>query len=438
MSTQITSKGTIRENSAFKLYLYNPLGINYYIQLATPISDYLSTLDRTRPKVYQVLDAFDLFYFPIDKLAEHVKTPTKTLWQKLIYNAINNHEIQQLNKLTAGNYDLSIIAGYQFLKSIFKYSRWVTSFKWENMSKDVNEVKQRNQYSDEELEKMVNEVIRFARDNIAGIIKEYQEGKQAIESIQNLIPAGGGYTHEALSVLTFLERPHEWRRRVKLLKDLVNAFRKLSQLMPTSFVRTQTEFTAGSVMGVTALKHLREIAELLPYEYAFPKELLALRLITQSALVRQKGAMIEPIVFIDKSGSMAESMPNSPEAKISASAGLGLVLYRKFNAKIFLFDTEVTEVKPKDVIDTLLKIRADGGTRIDLVLETIKSMPRNKLFIVITDGIDEVDENLAKQVANTHKVVFCIIPPYMKYEWLKHFKVIEVKKVEDLVKALKV
>ena len=64
-------------------------------------------------------------------------------------------------------------------------------------------------------------------------------------------------------------------------------------------------------------------------------------------------------------------------------------------------------------------------------------MPRNNLYIVITDGIDNVDIEFARKVASTHKVTFCIIPPAWETEWLKVFKYIKVQKLEDLVKPLK-
>ena len=131
------------------------------------------------------------------------------------------------------------------------------------------------------------------------------------------------------------------------------------------------------------------------------------------------------------------SLPGTEIPKISAAAGLALALYRRFRARVYLFDTEVEEVSPRDVVRTLLRIRADGGTCIGKVLETIKTLPQKSIHIVITDAIDNVSIELAREVASRYRVVFCLLPPaWSDVDWLRYFRVVEVRSLHDLVRAV--
>ena len=104
----IKPRGTIKENSAFDVKLYSPFDTVYFLNYAQAVSNYCNELIRVRPKVYQALDSFDLFYFDLEKLAENLKKPPKTIWQKLVQQLINNEKIQEINKVTKGNTDLSL------------------------------------------------------------------------------------------------------------------------------------------------------------------------------------------------------------------------------------------------------------------------------------------------------------------------------------------
>ncbi len=41
----------------------------------------------------------------------------------------------------------------------------------------------------------------------------------------------------------------------------------------------------------------------------------------------------------------------------------------------------------------------------------IKRLPKDKVCIVLSGGIDEVKEDLAKEVIKSHRATFCLIPP---------------------------
>jgi Uncharacterized protein containing a von Willebrand factor type A (vWA) domain len=113
--------------------------------------------------------------------------------------------------------------------------------------------------------------------------------------------------------------------------------------------------------------------------------------------------------------------------KISVAAGLALALHRKLNADVYLFDTEVEKVNPSRVVETLLKIEADGGTNIDPVLTEICSLGKKEyLYIIISDGITEASAEVlekfkASGLAKRTKLI--LVPPASSnYNWAQLLK----------------
>jgi len=110
--------------------------------------------------------------------------------------------------------------------------------------------------------------------------------------------------------------------------------------------------------------------------------------------------------------------------KISIAAGLAIALHRKFNAGIYLFDTEVEKVSPARVVDVLLRIEADGGTNIDPVIEEIaKSYKPTNLYLVISDGVTEAsDENLRVLQSIAKNIKLILINTRAGYNWVEVLK----------------
>jgi len=157
--------------------------------------------------------------------------------------------------------------------------------------------------------------------------------------------------------------------------------------------------------------------------------------------VRERGTKLKLVLYVDKSGSMAGAMQDGTP-KISAAAGLALALHRRFSAEIYLFDTEVDQVAPKDVVETLLKIRADGGTDISRVMEEALRKPGNSLHIIVSDGISDAPEVLVRQFIQRcgHRTKLILIPPAgERYKWVQMLKslgnVFYVRDVAQLEKA---
>jgi len=119
-------------------------------------------------------------------------------------------------------------------------------------------------------------------------------------------------------------------------------------------------------------------------------------------------------------------------AKISGAAGLALALHVKLGADVYLFDVECHKVPASEIIKTLMTIEADSGTDITEVLNVIKGLGRDRPIIILTDGIDDVDQETASRVAKTHKVTMCLLPYYSQRDWMKGFRVLIVRGLSDL------
>jgi uncharacterized protein with von Willebrand factor type A (vWA) domain len=154
--------------------------------------------------------------------------------------------------------------------------------------------------------------------------------------------------------------------------------------------------------------------------------LFAVKYASKQLMAYQHATAVKPIVFVDKSGSMASSFRGVDVPKISIAAGVALAMYRKYNADVYLFDTEVTAVKPADVVNTLLAISADGGTNIDPVIEEINRINKTDyVYVIISDGITEASgQHLTVLRRFAPRVKLILVDYYSEpnYNWVKLLK----------------
>jgi len=435
---------TAKEKSAFKPSIFDPFDPYYYQPYISTVWNLLSKRHIGLPN-YMVTDSFMAFYKPFDNVIENLKEP-QTVWQKIISNLISSEDFVKLNRITANSAELAIAGAFRFLYSIFKKgtkSKQADEQLTKQIPKGVNE----DQVVQEHLKELMSKGERPCLSNpfllrqedmksiVKRVLQEVQEIKENVEEAQNIaskISGSHGFTHEALSVIHYLEKPEAFRRKVQLLRGLLHSFKFFTTAVSTSMQKATVETTYGGIIGISVLRDLKQIQDLAVQELALPESLLALRILSQQALVRQRAVSVQPVVFLDKSGSMANYLEGEI-TKISAGAGLALALHIKLNADVYLFDVECHKVSPKDIVKTLLTVEADSGTNITEVLKEIKRLPTTRQYIVITDGIDKVDPELAKEVAKTHKVTLCIIPPCWEEDWMRVFKVVRVRSLSDLL-----
>jgi uncharacterized protein with von Willebrand factor type A (vWA) domain len=202
----------------------------------------------------------------------------------------------------------------------------------------------------------------------------------------------------------------------------------------------------------------KQLPDVLPSELTLTqlgdagRALLALKIAQRQLMTYQRSASLKPVIFVDKSGSMAENFrPREKESvdnvpKISVAAGLALALYRKLGADVYLFDTELEHVNPARVVDVLLRIEADGGTDIDPVLEEISKLGKTEyLYIIISDGITEASTEILEKFRDSglaKRTKLILVPPIWDscrwvYELKKHHNVIYAYDVAEFESAAK-
>jgi uncharacterized protein with von Willebrand factor type A (vWA) domain len=305
----------------------------------------------------------------------------------------------------------------------------------------------------------VDEAVDDATENALNLVTEYREAKESAEEAISLLGGGQGGTSfdkEALSVIRFLSTPDWFRERVKILRYARQFYTRFLTAVPTSLTHQQITSTYGGVNGVTRMFSEKQISDILPSELALAqlgdagKALLALKVVQKQLMVFQRSASVKPVIFVDKSGSMAGSLTNRRgeeiAPKISIASGLALALQRKLNADIYLFDTEIEKVNPTRIVDVLLKIRADGGTDIDPVLEEIMRIGKNDyIYIIISDGITEASDEVLKKFEESglaKRTKLILVPPSSYgYDWVgllkKYNNVSYVHDVAEFDEAVK-
>ena len=434
--------------SAFKNEIYRDLPLDFYIPNITEVSKLSKELHKIMPKFYQSHDAFMMFYQPFDVVLKSLKKSNKAspVWQRIIEKTVKSDEFYDINKITANSVDLSILASIQFLKNLLMK---IDVDKLQMKQTKTSQTQQLQAQIDQMIDEITTKAVDSAIKDTLNTLTEYKNTKEsAEEAIATLAGSGGhGYTKEALSILTFLKEPDKFRKKVRILKYAKTYFTKFLTAVPTSLSHQQIVSIYGGVNGITRMFSEKQLSDILPGELVLTqlgdvgKTLLALKIVQKQLTVYQRSASLKPVIFIDKSGSMAESFTYREDVpKISVSSGLALALYKKLNADIYLFDTEVEKVSPAKIVETLLTIDADGGTDIDPVLEEIVRISKQEyLYIIISDGITEANDDVLKKFTESglaKRTKLILIPPASSgYNWvylLKQYN--NVVRAEDVVK----
>jgi uncharacterized protein with von Willebrand factor type A (vWA) domain len=437
--------------SAFTMRIYEQLPWSYYMPYVTETQKLTRSLAHVLPKIYQAHDAFLAFYKPYDLVHTSLKKTNKAapVWREIVAEAVKSDKFYDTSKFTAGSTELAILAAYQFLRSLF--FRFKTFTNARNAVDKFEEVQQRVKADLKDASpqpKQVQQALgawweamaRTAEDAVGDALyaaKEFKEAREEAESALATLPAGGpgglGFAKEALSALRFLQSPDDFRKRVRLLKYARVFTSRFSATLPTSFTHEQVASPAGGVWGVGRMNSHSKFSDILPSELALlatsnpvARALFAVKLASQQLATYQHATAVLPVLFVDKSGSMAKDFEQDIP-KISVAAGLAFAMHRKFSTPVYLFDTELTAVKPKDIIHTLLTIEADGGTDIDPVLEEIIKLGKpDYIYIIISDGITSADDSVLEAfkhsgLASRTKLV--LIPPAREdYNWVQLLK----------------
>jgi len=431
--------------SVFKDTIYDYLPLDFYLPSISETQKLSMTLSRKRfyAKFYQAHDAYLMFYKSYPLVLSSLKKQNKAapVWHHIVSTAVRSEKFYDLNKVTANSSELSLLAATRFLLSLLR------QVDVEEYQKQYKQIFQQQQYKQQTLtgQQALQQVVDVLDKATEGAIQdalnsvyEYKESKELVDEAINMLAGSGGhgFTKDALSVFRFLEKPEEFRKRVDIVRYARLFFSQFLTLTPISLQHQQVVSIYGGVNGITRMFSEMQLPDVLPSELAVTqlgnigRLLFAIKLAQKQLAVYQKAATVKPVVFVDKSGSMAEAFEwDKPEErewvpKISIATGLALALYRKLNADVYLFDTEVEKVNPSRVVETLLKIEADGGTNIDPVLEEMTRIGKKEyLYIIISDGITEANTEVLERFKSSglaQRVKLILVPPASKhYNWVE-------------------
>jgi len=421
--------------SAFKESIYRQLPIDYYVSYINDTWRLCMRLHKIASKLYQSHDAFLMFYQPYDVVFQSLKKANRAapIWRDVVESAISKDEFYRANSVTQGSTELSVIAAVKFLKNLLAKTDFEALHRALQQLQQGGQQAQRSQQLSQYVESAIQEAHRRAEEALKEALQAVQEFGEAKEAAENaitaLVGAGGhGFTKDALSAWHYLEKPDEFRKRVRLLSVARQFFAKFLTAVPTSLQHQQVVSVYGGINGVTKMTAEKQLSDVLPSELALTqlgdvgRALLAVKVAQRQLMVYQRSASVRPVVFVDKSGSMAEEMKGVP--KISVAAGLALALHKKLNADVYLFDTECDKVEPAKVVEVLMTISADGGTNVDPVLEEIVRLGKEELtYIIVSDGITEASPEVLKAfeasgLAKRTKLI--LVPPSsLSYNWVR-------------------
>ena len=455
--------------SAFNHLIYGDLPLDFFLP-GIDMTNRLARLYHVAPKFYQTHDLFLAFYQPYDVVFHTLKKSNKAApaWRAFVEGLIRRPEFLELNQITRGSMELAAAAAARTLAIALNMRVQISSDSRHTYDLDVlnqvmKNIEQNNAPELEQeirsaggvqrylrlVEKWVREAGKSAAAQLPQVqteIQKYVEARQEAEAAAAVLAGGRGYTLEGLSIWHFLQSPDEFRRRVRLFAGAALALRRFSRVLPASLSHQQAE----NLWGVSKMQYFHQLKEALPQELALfhvSRALFAAKLAQMSLTVYRRAVAVKYVIFVDKSGSMAEPLSGPPGVlgpgdskliellggserlvvpKISLAAGLALAMHRRVDAGVYLFDTEVDRVAPKDVVNVLLTIKADGGTNIAAVMEEILRIDKpDNIYIIISDGITDAAPELTRQFISkcgtrTHLILVPLAEE--KYQWVQELK----------------
>jgi uncharacterized protein with von Willebrand factor type A (vWA) domain len=432
--------------SAFTSAIYGGMPLDFYLAGI----ELTYRLISVRPKFYQIHDLFLAFYQPVEVVVPALKQKNKAApaWLAFMYGLTKHQKFIRLNKLTQGSTELAATAAALLLMRLGAVTLGQRQYTIDEVNQIMRQLEGGSVLSGLEAEAeaaggpqrlyaaLEKDMRSFGKgvaavdlEDVAKKVMEYLQSKQEAEAAAAALAGGHGYSLEGLSVWSFLQNPDEFRRRVWILTSTVTAFRMFMKALPAALEREYVESPWGGVDGITKMMQYAQLKEALPSELALShvsRTLFAAKVAQMSITVYRHAATVKPVIFVDKSGSMAETFSGGDVAKISMAAGLALALYRRYGATVYLFDTETEKVTPREVVETLLRIKADGGTNIAAVMEEAMRIDRpDHIYIIISDGITDASPELIHQFVSRcgARTRLILIPPSQDhYLWVQELK----------------
>ncbi len=378
-------------------------------------------------------DSFLLHYKPWTDL---VFDPiSNNSWKSILEGEYQNPEFQSLNEKISRNSSLAMMATRNFLDAIVgtaqKQQNSIPSSVMQQVLQNQNQSQSGSQGPQTQnppgqgsggqpsppfnFNNFMTALNGLQNGN-AGNAIAYQSIMGAIQSAaiestgQSLDMAGmiDGFTHTGIPMKKLMD-PDEMREI--LSNRYIIALSKILKKLNTDNMgknSTQPSVKRGIPIGVKNMRTFSEIPDILPQEF-LDDDLLNYRIITRSVHVRERySSMNKYLVYLDKSGSMGGTVSFGreyvPKIAISAASIMSLARTVKLHGGTLilkLFDTEVQEqiTDMWELLKTLARVSADGGTNITNVLEDIVLYGNDYKSVIVSDGIDSIEESAAKNVS---------------------------------------
>ncbi|MEM1520627.1 MAG: hypothetical protein QXK42_03715 [Candidatus Korarchaeum sp.] len=360
-----------------------------------------------RQLAYEVAGMFEELRFPshvlVDSTALHYIRWTDIVfreraspWAQVLWSYYLSEQYRRLNGIVNGNWILAKYATYHFLKKL----------------------------NEKEAKGLAEEAMELA-----------EEAKGLAEEVLLL----QAFSHFGIPVERYLREPDRLRYILsnRIVVSMISLFRKAIAYPDFSIARMPVE--RGVPLGMKRMERPSELPKVLPQDFA-EESLFSYLLATNALRVREEyGGIRGYVVYLDKSGSMRGTMPFGggwvPKISFAAASALALMRFVKRYGGDFtlkFFDTEVhDEVRgPEDLIESLLRIKAEEGTNVTEVLRDARRYEERRIFVV-TDGIDEVDENVVK--SSKHLDITFIFIKTDNEILSKYFRCVRIERVDPQV-----
>jgi len=373
------------------------------------------TLQNKRIPFTAVMDASILHFKPWTQIVFNPKI--RGGWKEVLEAYYESDEYKALNESVAGDPLLSKYATIHFLNKLFERAR----YELPRLKKPTN--KDYDNPIDAAFDKLDDPAI--PSDVRSSVIRSIVDSlKSEAEEIRKDIEAIESFSHLGVPVANLLEKPDDFREKARnrIVVNLVKFLQKLRREAPSLKQAKNPTIIGGRPLGVKKLQRWGELSRVLPMEL-IDDDLFSYRVASRSLRVsEQYGSVQNYVVYLDKSGSMSESIAYRESSvdisyvpKISFAAASALALAHKLKqvgAKMTLklFDVEVHDPIQdfEKLLDTLMRIRADSGTNLTKVLEDAVEHHRDERIVVVTDGIDEIEPEAVRRAKSANLDLTCI------------------------------
>lgn len=375
-----------------------------------------------------LMDAFQMHYRPYDRL---VPNPLgKNPWKDIIQEELSDRKYRELNEKTAKNPALAMLASQNFIDAVTGVAKKSQNMIPPDVQDQANRMQpqpQNNQQNNQnqpgqpggqqpfnmssfmnslQLMQTGNYGNQAAASNIMGQMQAAVSGATSQSNQMGAVMSG--FTHSGVPMRKLMD-VDEMRSILSnyIVIALSNVLRKISVNDPGRSTSKPSP-KRGIPIGVKTMRSFSEITDLVPMEYLNDQDLFSYRAAGRKAQVRERfSSMNRFMVYVDKSGSMGGYMKfmgdTAPKIAVACANALALAGYLRSHGGVLvlkLFDTEVQEPMTDmwDIMKTLASISADGGTNISRVLEDVVESGKDYRCIIVSDGIDSIDEDAAKSV----------------------------------------